>query len=141
MYATIDDFKEYVFDWNEEGVYGDDRLAVLLREAEKDIDDAVGGVPLNSDTGQKFILDDGSLWNWQIACLRDAVCAQMEYRIEMGPDFFRSNKAKQVSGPDRNVQVDNTYLGPKARRELTRGKLFRLTTGQGRRPYNWLPRA
>lgn len=134
-YASVADFEAYV----------SDRLSLdtptienRLAEAERDIDLVVGPIPIDPATGLKFII--GDLEPEDVTALSRATCAQAEYRVEMGPAFFRRPQADKVSGPDFSQEGQLPIVGPAAMRELTYSRLLRLTTAvSDRRPAGDLP--
>ncbi len=50
--------------------------------------------------------------------LNRALCAQAEYRDQMGEEFFIKAQWRSVSGPEFNTQGSLPMIGPKVRREL-----------------------
>lgn len=101
-----------------------DALDFLLEKAEEDIDSAIGRG--NQTVGaRKF---DVTLLTYdQAEYLSRAVCAQAEYRLHMGDTFFIEGRPKEVRGRDGSIRGPLPYIGPKAKKELTRGGLYRLT--------------
>jgi hypothetical protein len=58
------------------------------------------------------------------ARLRDATCAQAEYRNEMGEAFFRRAQWASVSGPDFKTTGRLPLIGPKVKQELSGSDLL-----------------
>src|SRR6476661_3140803 len=83
------------------------------------------------ETGLKFIPDE--LEDDDREALKRATCAQAEYRVEMGPAFFRRPRFDKTSGPDFETEGQAPIVGPAAMRELTYSRLLRLTTATGDR--------
>lgn len=73
----------------------------------------------------------------QAIALANAVCAQVEYRIRMGPAFFVRPQYKNVKGPDFATSGKLPRIAPKARQELSGTGLIltggRAVTSYGRR--------
>lgn len=69
------------------------------------------------------------LEQWDQDCLRLATCAQAEYRLHMGEDFFKGGQYKMVSGPDFQTQGALPMIGPRVWEELAAAspRLFRVT--------------
>lgn len=68
---------------------------------------------------------------WQ-AGLKHAVCAQTEYRLTMGPEFF-VEQPTPVAGPDYTTVKAPPTFGPKAREELLRNGIISRTGTIGTR--------
>lgn len=135
VYAAVGDFKTYVSDRLS---LDDETIRNRLREAQRDIDLAVGPIPVDMETGLKFIPDE--LEADDRAALVRATCAQAEYRVEMGPAFFRRPQFNKTKGPDYETEGQAPIVGPAALRELTYSRLMRLTAATGdRRPAGELP--
>lgn len=60
--------------------------------------------------------------------LERATCAQVEYRVEMGEEFFARHQYKGTSGPDFSVQGQLPLIGPKVEEELAGFLYARLGT-------------
>lgn len=116
-YATTTDYVNYVEGWTTDDVGA---LGRLIERAEEDIDDFISGS--YGTSGRKLVLVNLSAT--QIKYLSRATCAQAEYRWQMGEDFFAQSQFDSVSGPDFNTTGKRPRLGPKARRELIRGRLM-----------------
>ena len=124
-YATLDDLKAFAPQLDPDA--SDELLQAALDNAEQDIDSAVGYV-MNPDltASQKFnltYLDDN-----QKLRLNRATCAQAEYRLYRGENFFIEGTQKEVTGRDSRLSGPLPRIGPKASTELTRGGLYRLTS-------------
>jgi hypothetical protein len=87
---------------DDSGLTGDDDLAVTIV----------------SHRGGGTRLDVWQLTPAQRAKIRDATCAQAEYRYLMGEDFFRRAQWQSVSGPEFTTQGKLPLIGPKVKREL-----------------------
>jgi hypothetical protein len=134
-YATVEEFKTYVSDRLD---LDDTTILNRLLEAERDVDLVVGPIPVDMDSGLKFI--PGELEDDDAAALSRATCAQAEYRVEMGPSFFRRPQFNKTKGPDYETSGQAPIVGPAAMRELTYSRLLRLTASIGdRRPAGDLP--
>jgi hypothetical protein len=59
--------------------------------------------------------------------LKNATCAQVEYRLEMGERFFKREQYESESGPDFSVRGRLPKIGPKVVPELVRVGLFKIT--------------
>jgi hypothetical protein len=63
-------------------------------------------------------LDPWQLWPAQVAQLRNACCAQAEYRDQMGEDFYIRSQWASVSGPEFKTTGKLPHIGSKVLREL-----------------------
>lgn len=135
-YASVQDFKDFIAD---RLALDDPTIESRLLEAERDIDLVVGPIPVDMATGLKFI--PAELEDDDAAALVRATCAQAEYRVEMGPAFFRRPQFNKTKGPDYETEGQAPIVGPAAMRELTYSRLLRLTTATGdrRRPADLPP--
>lgn len=145
MYATVEDFADYVEGWSTDD---DEALERLLTRASRDIDSFAGRRRVQSDTGFKFItafpasgetdptyLDEFE--TWQVDALKRATCAQAEYRLAQGEDFMVNAQPDGISGPDISTSGRLPYMAPKAWAELQITGILRLTmsgTGRGSNP-------
>lgn len=129
-YATVDDFEDYVEGW----VTSDEEaLQRMLERASRDVDRYIGAAWSVEDNGLRFgKLEDNpkAIDQYQIEALTRATCAQAEYRIEMGPDFFVKDQHKSVGGPDFSTQGKLSRYGPKMREEVQASGLQRATGGR-----------
>jgi hypothetical protein len=108
-------------------------LEAVLTVAERDIEYAIG-VYGRSSTGSKIDVD--GLDEWRSTCLIRAVCAQAQYHMFKGEEFFASGRPTAQSSREGSIASQEPYIGPKASTELSRGGFYRLTTGHGRlNPY------
>lgn len=114
-YATVDDFTLYTA----LAVGDHEDLQATLDVAERDVDSIL--IPLAAGARQSngLKLDPEALLDWQQAALRRATCAQGEYRLAMGADFFIRAQHTTVRGPDFSTSGQLPYIGPKVYRELT----------------------
>lgn len=112
----------------------DDAANALLNKAEDDIDSlALVNRPALESTGHRF--DVATLSTTEARILRNATCAQAEYRLEMGSSFFIRSQHASVSGPDFSTNGRLSYIGPAVYRHLAGSGFIRLsttTTGQPR---------
>lgn len=122
-YATRADCSAYI-----EGLVINDTVAFdrLIDRAERDIDSAVGAYAIDETTGRKFVPTTMTARNKDD--LRDATCAQVEYRLEMGEEFFIRPQYKSVKGPEFETEGQLSKIGPKTWMELTSSDLLQLTT-------------
>lgn len=120
-YATATEYRAYVPGLDPDVT--DDDIDDALEKAEEYIDSAVGRGNVLYEL-RKF--DPIYLDTYQQHFLSRATCAQAEYMMHMGETFFIQARTG-VQGRDASIQGKLPALGPKARQELTRGKLFRLT--------------
>lgn len=132
-YATTQDFVNFVPGFV---VEDSDALETILAQAENDIDAAVGLGPEGSSI-RKF--DPDNLNTGQSSALARATAAQAEYRMHMGEQFFIEGRQKEVRGRDGQIQGPLPYLAPKARIELTRGRLFNLWGGRATNGFTLIP--
>lgn len=128
-YATPDELREYM--GVTVGDLDDEEATRLLTDAEKDVDRMAGkffAVQLN---GRRFGEPAGAnllgLDVFQVERVRDATCAQAEYRRLMGEDFFVESQPASTQGPDFTEEGRAPKYGPKARDELSDGGLMKLT--------------
>lgn len=119
-YATIADFEAYMVTWVTEDSAA---LTKVINQAEIDIDNTLPGAV--GETGRKFLLEDLDDV-LQAPYLTRAVCAQAEYILHMGPQFF-VEQARQVRGPDFIGGRKAQLIAPKALQELTTGGFLALS--------------
>lgn len=115
-YATLAELKAYTD--LDTGV-SDPTLQTALDRAERDVDSIVTPLVAGSREATGLKLDPASLLDWQAAALSRATCAQAEYRLAMGEDFFIRAQHSTVRGPDFSLSGQLPYIGPKVFRELT----------------------
>ncbi|MEJ7786558.1 MAG: hypothetical protein WKF96_17285 [Solirubrobacteraceae bacterium] len=112
-YASQADLEGYIEGW----VTTDPAaLERLLERAERDIDTLLGDYDRQPGTDRK--LDPAALTTHQAYALRRATCAQAEYRIAMGEEFFVQAQYTYVSGPDFSRRGELPRIGPKVLGEL-----------------------
>lgn len=121
-YCTADDVNAYVI-----GGTGLDAAALdpIIEFAERDIDRAAGSWAVDFVTGLKFA--GMELAVNQTRALNRATCAQVEYRLAKGEQFFIEDQPETLSSPDYSRQGKEPRLGPKAKEELATGGLLRRT--------------
>lgn len=127
IYATITDCRDYI-DTADDGV-ADADLEKVLDAAEHDVDNALITPVADNRSATGLRYDPSALLPWQTVALTRAVCAQVEYRLVMGPDFFIQAQHDRVQGPDFRTFGRLPYLGPKAVRELEGSGLIALVGG------------
>lgn len=121
IYAQVSDYRTYSGDTTT----SDDDVTRALSRSEANIDNELGAYPLLT-TGRK--LAPSQLPTYQADKLTAATCAQAEYRLTMGEDFFIRGQHASVAGPDYTVQGKLPIVGPKALTELEGSGLYKLTT-------------
>lgn len=124
VYATIADFEGYVEGWVTDNPAA---LQRTLDRAERDVNSYLKWTRFPY-TAPQFVL----LAAEYQAGLRNAVCAQAEYRLLMGEEFFVETSTP-VSGPDYSSTRAPARFGPKARQELLDAEIISLTGPMGRR--------
>lgn len=115
-YATIDAFRAY----SPAAPTSDEEAQRVLDQAERDLDVELFAPvdALRQATGLKY--DPAALEPaWIEGAIERATCAQAEYRLAMGDDFFIRAQHDQVRGPDFTTSGRIPYLAPKAERELS----------------------
>jgi hypothetical protein len=124
-YASQADFEGYVLGW-----VTDDPAALerILQNAERDVDTVFGPMEL-ADNGLKYghphDANEKGLTPGQVVALTNATCAQAEYRIQMGEDFFVQDQYETVSGPNFSRTGRLARIGPKTMAELQAADLVR----------------
>jgi hypothetical protein len=130
-YATQAQFEDYAVGWNTDDPA---TLAKHLRDATFDVDSVLPRVDLESDGTKYGDLAGGSnpkgLTAAQLVCVRRAVCAQVEYRSRMGPEFFATDQHENVSGSDFSKTGKLGFVAPAAIRELDRVGLVGKPAGR-----------
>lgn len=134
-YATLSDYENYI---GTEPV-DEDAAQRALDQAEKDVDSIAGPWAVQTETGRKFLSAPDTflpgLQEWQVQKLKDAVCAQAQYRETMGEEFFVQGQYTSVSGRF-GVSGKLPYIGPQTIRELQNTGLVKSTTNsRGGRDY------
>lgn len=113
-YATITDLRDYA-----DLTGGDDAdLERTLIRAERDLDNHVLGYQGTRPDAQARKLVPGSLTVRRRDALKNATCAQAEYRITMGEPFFVKAQHESVSGPQFTTSGTLPRIGPKVAEEL-----------------------
>jgi hypothetical protein len=129
-YATTKDFEDYVEGWETEDA---GTLERVLERASRDVDRYVGAAWPVESNGMRFG-DLGEnpkkLTADQIESLTRATCAQAEYRIEKGEDWFVHDQYKSANGPDFATVGKLSRYGPKMRDELKYTGLNRAVGGK-----------
>ena len=87
----------------------------LIEHAERDVDSLLTFTPPRT-TALKVDPDD--LETWQAGALTRAVCAQVEYRLAMGEEFFIRDQHDSERGPAFSVSGKLSRIGPKVLVEL-----------------------
>lgn len=144
-YATPDDVRAWLGNEN----FTDEQLIRPILMAQRDIDAGVGGWEAYEDTGLKFASGEVNdiLTDFEARCLRDATCAQVEYRLTMGDDFMVQEQYENRSGRDGSVTGTVRKLSSIAYTELSKAGLLRLWGNVAQRAivpgenYGDLPRA
>lgn len=104
-----------------------------LEAASRDIDRYAGvdwSVEPNGLRFGKLSENPKGLEPSQLAALKFACCAQAEYRIVKGPDWFINDQFEQISGPDFSTRGKQGRFGPKMREELQQSGLRQLGGGK-----------
>lgn len=134
MYATREELNAYIVGGVTSLGFEDDDKTInpILTQASRDVDQRVGfGWSMESngfrfgDLGQ----NPKQLSAAQLVALRRATCAQAEYRMVKGEEFFRHGQHKSTSGPDFSTQGKLPRFGPKASEELAASGLRRAVGG------------
>jgi hypothetical protein len=112
-YATVADFEAYSEGWVTTDVAA---LTRAIERAERDVDRLLGYRGHRVTATVK--LDPATLTAFDRDALKRATCAQTEYRIEMGPRFFRQAQHRSVSGPKFSTEGQLPRIGPKVMEEL-----------------------
>lgn len=112
-YATVADLETYI-GRDIDGAEGER----VLGFAERDVDRILRqrGARVEA-TGLKFDPDD--LGEHEATALMRATCAQAEYRLAKGEEFFVHAQHTRVGGPDFTTEGRLPYIGPKVRQELS----------------------
>ena len=126
-YLTIAEFEE------DTGATVTDAAEVqrAIDRASRDVDSLLTGWGPPDQDGLRIDPTD-DLEPHERAGLRAAVVAQTEYRIEMGPAFFRTNEPDSLSGPDFSQTGRRGRIADGVFSELTRVGI--LQTGGRLRP-------
>ncbi len=130
IYTTVGELMNWLADNGHAWTSTVEELARVIHVAESDIDHAAGIWPMQAN-GRKFgdpsgLNEVGLTLNERVSLSR-ATCAQAEYRLQMGTDFFIEHQRQSASGPDGLEVGKVSKLGPLAQRELITSGLPRLT--------------
>ena len=115
-YATRDDCLAYTEGLTVTNTAAFDRI---IGRAERQIDQllTVAGDP--DVAGLKLSADDlAAMGARDRERLKLATCAQVEYRVAMGEEFFARHQYPSVSGPEFTLQGQLPLIGPKVASEL-----------------------
>lgn len=99
----------------------------LIERAESDVDRCLGLIARDEDSATARKLNPDDLTATQVLQLSRATCAQVEYRLTMGEDYFIRPQYESVAGPDYTVTGKLPMIGPKVWAELEGSDLLRLT--------------
>ncbi|MGI8513503.1 MAG: hypothetical protein ACR2NH_12845 [Solirubrobacteraceae bacterium] len=98
------------------GALTNDAADELLAVASRDVDTLLASVAARVAGGLK--LDPATLAADQVVALSRATCAQAQYRLAMGAEFFVRDQHSFVSGPDFAMRGELARIGPKVAAEL-----------------------
>lgn len=131
-YATLTDLRAYAPVAADPGALNDAAAQRVLDHAERDVDAqlAVPAGTARQPSGLKY--DPATLEAWKRAALSRAVCAQAEYRLVMGEEFFIKAQHENVRGPDFSTSGRLPEIGPKVDRELAGTGLQRPSSASAR---------
>lgn len=116
-YAQPADLKAYS-DLSAIQTMSDPALSDLLEKAEHDIDQTLIP-PVQFLTVADRKIDPTDLLASQALALQNGTCAQAEYRIVMGEEFFIRGQFIDVTGPGGFTQKGRQpIIGPKVKREM-----------------------
>lgn len=122
VYATRTDFENYVEGWVTDDAAALDRL---LERAERDVEALFPLLPIvvaataGVYQGHRF-WPEAMLADYELAALKRAVCAQAEYRFDVGEETIAGATPTKVTGPDFTVEH---AAGPGGARRSYSGKL------------------
>lgn len=129
-YATATDLRDWTGQTEAELPTADAERVLTL--AERDID-ALSPLDraLDTTTGRRFIPADLSTRDQLV--LSRITCAQAEYRLVMGNEFFTRGQYQEVNGPDFTTKGRLPRVAPSVWQELAGSDLIRFgtTTGTG----------
>lgn len=141
-YVTLTDYENYIGTPPTD----DDAAQRALDKAEVDVDSILGPWAVQQATGRKMLIAKTptkaflpGLLDWQVKKLKDAVCAQAQYRETQGEEFFVQGQYDSVSGRF-GVSGKLPYIGPQTARELQNSGLVRTSTNsrRGRDHPHWV---
>jgi len=124
-YASRSDLAAYLEDGIPD-VYSDEYLDKVLVKASKDIDLFCNYYPYTVGSDLKFAsstdpFEWGDIYTHARGQIVEAVCAQAEYRLAKGDQFFV--EIQRAEGEFANTQVYQPRIGPKAKEALQRSGL------------------
>lgn len=114
-----------------------DAFARLCLRASRDVDLLLPAATGPLVGGLKVDPADPDLDADWLEALKRAACAQVEYRIEMGEEFFARNQYAVTQGPEFTLTGTLPYIGPKVRNELVAGGWVGAQAGTWR-GVNWI---
>lgn len=126
-YVTLTDYENYIAPAE---VTDEDAAQKAIDRAERDVEGILGPWAIQPATGMKLLASEnpltfiGGLQDWQVQRLKDAVCAQAQYRETQGEEFFIQGQYESVSGRF-GVSGKLPYIGPQVGRELQNSGLIR----------------
>lgn len=134
-YATKDELDTFIVGGviSINAFISDDEVTAVLADASRDIDRYVGPAWAFEDDGSRFgdlSVNAKDLEPAAVIALRRATCAQAEYRLAMGPDFFRQDQYETANGPDFSTTGTVGRIGVRAREELRWSGLVQAVGGQ-----------
>lgn len=128
-YATSDDYNAF----DPANTIPDAELDPLLSAASKEIDWALGLYGRNTTTGDK--IDPTLLVQWRKDALAWATCAQAQYHLFKGEEFFASLRPQRQTSREGTIEGQEPFISPRASAELTRGYFYRLAVGKDSSQY------
>lgn len=134
-YTTLQDVATWLgMDVPASGSADEAKLIGLINRAESDVEGIISWPGSRDEANHRMVLTS-ELSEWDKEALSRAVCAQVEYRMEMGPKFFIRAQFDQVSGPDFSHSGKLPTIGPRVWVELQDTKLD--STAQGHTTHSW----
>jgi hypothetical protein len=134
-YATPDDLEDYSEAFV---VDNEDAANRLMYRAQQQVDQLlVGRVGAIQATGLRY--DPDALEPWVAQALKNAVCAQAEYRLAMGEDFLIRDQRQQEQTPDMTLIGKVGRIAPKVYEELAGTGLLRFGARLSRSGATWTP--
>lgn len=130
IYCTQADLTDYI-----EGLVIDNPAALEreIARAERDLDNLVFAVwPKATDPADRKI-DPATLDDVETDDLKRAACAQVEYRLEMGPEHFVRAQRERVARRGVTLEGRLPAIGPKVWDELAGSTLNWQSTRTGGR--------
>jgi hypothetical protein len=126
-YATLDEFKAY----SPQLFFSDPDMESALEQASRDIDRVVGAIQRSATAPAGLKYDITTLDADSATGLSNATCAQAEFRLLQGPEFFIM-PGTETKGPDFTIKSGGglgvlRWLAPKALDELRSYGLIRTT--------------